>query len=244
MLYTRLFLLICLTALTGCRHEAVDLSDPGEKADAPCACPFLNAQPTYKINQTPDSLTQYYLGVWQREFIRRNHIDDATFQTKIRFVSGNLISWREGVSFRIDYTYQQDWLTVYHYEQLRVNYDPATTASYAITVPRGVYLKEGQLLFREPWDENTEPINLNSKLAFSSCEAACSALRTKTKASVLNPDRISFFVPGTIPRIPGDPYLFSYGTIDSAGNRCIQGQINLVTGNAQATETPCYINLR
>lgn len=243
MTINRFSSLLLLIGIFSCHPQATQQADvPPRQSEASCGCPFMSDQPAYTINQTPDSLTQYYLDVWKRAFIRRNNIDEVRFEALIKFVSGQLVTWREGVSFRVDYTYQLDWLRVRNYEQIRVKYDPVTTKDYVITVPRGVYLAESQIPFRDPWDENVQPIQLGAKLAFASCEDACQALKTKTGFSVLKPDRVSFYVPGNLPRIPGDPYLFSTGTIDSTANRCVGGQINLVTGEAKATENRCWIN--
>ena len=229
---------LCLIGISSCQHQSTQPATIAK--DAPCACPFISDKPTYTINQTPDSLTQYYLAIWKREFIRHNGIDEARFDATIHYVSGALLSNQEGVSLRVDYTYQLNWLSVPANEQFRVKYDPETTQSYAITVPRGVYLTESQILFRQPWDD-VQPIYVGTKLAFASCEDACQTLKRKTGFSVLQPNSVSFYVPGNIPRIPGDPYLFSAGTVDSTANRCVSGQINLVTGETQATQGPCWI---
>lgn len=235
----RFIALLLLIGACGCQHQSAQPASVVLK-DAPCACPFISNKPDYTVNESPDSLTQYYLAVWKREFFRHNSIDEAQFTARIKYVSGTLVDWQQGVSLRVDYMYQLDWLSVRNVEQFRVKYDPETTKSYVITVPRGVYLTEDQIPFSQPWDD-VAPIRIGAKLAFVSCEDACQALKSKTGFSVLQPGRVSFNAPGNLPRTPGDPYLFSAGTIDSTANRCVFGQINLVTGEAKAQENACWV---
>ncbi|GAB4038789.1 hypothetical protein [Spirosoma jeollabukense] len=242
MTINRFIVLFLIIGICSCHQQATQqVVIAPQQVDAPCACPFIADKPAYKINEAPDSLTQYYLAIWKRAFIRRNDINEARFATMIKYVSGSLNSWREGVSLRVDFTYQLDWLSIHHNEQIRVLYDSVTTKSYAVNVPRGVYLTEAQLLLREPWDD-VQPIQLGAKLAFSSCADACHALKTKTGFIALKPNRVSFYPQASLPDLlPGQPYLFSNGTLDSTANQCVFGQINLVTGEAKASQGPCWI---
>lgn len=236
----RLIALFFLIGICSCQRQSSQPT-PIVLKDAPCDCPFISGQPTYTVNETPDSLTTYYLAVWKHKFMERNGLNESRFNTLIKYVSGALQPWREGVSFRVDFVYEQDWLRIRYSEQLRVNYDPETTKAYAVDVPRGVYLTESQILFRQPWD-NVQPIQVGAKLAFSSCADACQALKTKTKYPVLKPGEVRFYTPTPLQTIPSnEPYLFSAGTIDSTANRCVFGRINLVTGEAQASEGPCWM---
>ncbi|MVM30549.1 hypothetical protein GO755_10940 [Spirosoma sp. HMF4905] len=241
MSINRFIAFVFLIGVCGCQRQATQPA-PIVLKDAPCDCPFITGQPTYTINQTPDSLTQYYLAIWKRKFMQRNGIDDARFEATIKYVSGSLQTWLQGVSFRVDFMYQLDWLSIRHSEQFQVYYDPEATKAYAIDVPRGIYLAEAQIPSRGLWD-NYQPLQIGAKLAFASCADACQALKIKTKFPVLKPGEVLFYPSLQLPALPaGEPYLFSGGTIDSTANRCVFGRINLVTGEAQATEEPCWIN--
>lgn len=240
MFINRFVVILFLIGVCSCQHQSTQPA-PVVLKDAPCDCPFISDQPSYTVNQTPDSLTQYYLAIWKRKFIQRNGLDDARFNAAIKYVSGTLVNWQLGVSFRVDFMYQLDWLSIRHHEQFMVYYDPGTTKDFAISLPRGVYLTETQIPSRGLWDDY-QPIQIGAKLAFTSCAAACQALKTKTGFQVLKPNGVSFYPSIQLPALPtGEPYLFSAGTIDSTMNRCVFGRINLVTGSAQAEEGPCWI---
>ena len=238
----RSFLFISLIfVLSTCRNspEQAAVIEP----DVSCGCESLTDTLNYVVDRNPDSLTRYYLAIWKRKFLERNGISETQFTDVIRNVNGTLFSWQDGVSLRVDYQYQLDWLTIRHVESFRVLYDPETTKSYAVTVPRGVYLTESQILFQLPWADN-QPIRFPSKLAFSSCESACQALRTKTGFAMLKTERVSLYPPPTLPVTrTAEPYLFANGNIDSTANRCVFGRINLLTGETQAEEGPCLVRL-
>ncbi|MVM41831.1 hypothetical protein GO730_36065 [Spirosoma sp. HMF3257] len=237
----RLIALFFLIGICSCQHQSTDPA-PLVLKDAPCDCPFLSDQPTYTVNQSPDSLTRYYLAIWKRKFIQRNGLDDTRFDAMIKYVSPTLFNWQSGVSFRVDFIYQLDWLRIRHHEQFMVYYDPATTKAFYTDVPRGVYLTEAQIPARGLFDDY-QPIQIGAKLAFASCEAACQALKTKTGFPVLKPNQVSFYPSMQLPALPtGEPYLFSAGTLDSTTNRCVEGRINLVTGEAKAIEGVCWVN--
>ncbi|MEZ0542449.1 hypothetical protein [Fibrella arboris] len=235
-------LLTCfgLIFLLGCRHTS-PTPDAPTVAIKPCGCPFLHEPLPYSANQTPDSLTTYYLAIWKKKFLQRNQLSDSLFQAHIKSVSGVLQTWVQGVTFRVNYVYEREWLRLPYYETFQVKFDPVATASFAIKVPRGVFLTESQLPFNTLFAENDIPLRLNQPLAFSSCEAACSTLRQKTGYDILNPARVAVYLPGAAVRTNGDPYLFSFGTIDFNANKCVEARINLITGEVTASPTYCWI---
>lgn len=238
----RLLSFFLLISLLGCHNEVKqDTAVVPKQSEASCTCEFLTDKPNYKVNQNPDSLTRYYLDIWKRNFLERNEIDESQFSARIKYVSGELISWNDGVSLRVDYLYQWDWVSIRNSESFRVKYDPITTKNYAVYVPRGVYLLESELILKLPWAD-FQPLQFKGKLAFASCETACQALKTKTGFPMLKPNRLSLYPPPKLPITEtGEPYLFSSGTIDSTANECIFGRVNLITGEAQADKGPCWV---
>lgn len=231
-----------LISLLGCHNQAKqDIPIVPKQPEPSCACEFLTDKPGYDINQNPDSLTRYYLDIWKRNFMQRNEIDETQFAARINYVTGTLFNWQQGVSLRVEYIYHIDWVNIRNSESIQVNYDPVTTKDYAITVPRGVYLTESQLILRLPWAD-FQPLQFKGKLAFSSCENACQALKTKTGFPMLKPNGLSLYPPPKLPVTEtGEPYLFGGGTVDSTANECVFGRINLLTGEAKADKGPCWI---
>lgn len=77
-------------------------------------------------------------------------------------------------------------------------------------------------------------------LKYKTYKEAVSALEQKTGAINSNPE-VAFYVPGKFPREDGYPYFVFWSTINQEKNICLNGYMNLVTGESESHRNVCVI---
>ena len=81
-----------------------------------------------------------------------------------------------------------------------------------------------------------------AKLAFPNRAAALEAFRRKAGTRNLDNVRLAFYVPENVPRIDGHTYMLGRGIVDATKNQCVEGHVNLVTGEIVTWNNACIVN--
>ena len=142
------------------------------------------------------------------------------------------------------YILHKDWVRFVYSDQFIVKFNPNDTAYPQLSSLKGIFLDERMLDTTIPIiksNENTYRFNLKSTLRYKTCEDACLALRKKSNQKTLKFSRLSFYVPGKLPRTDGDIYLFAFGVIDEPNNKCTDGYINLFNEKFSSEQGACRI---
>ena len=85
-------------------------------------------------------------------------------------------------------------------------------------------------------------ISPDTQLKFASQAKAIKALEHIVNIKKLRPGRIHFKDQKPVFNANGHPYLTAHKTINFNDNECIEGEIDLITGDGDANETNCWVN--
>jgi hypothetical protein len=191
-----------------------------------------------------DARTAYYLDFWKTEFLKRNSMSPTYFDAHISQIEPSANCWNSGITFRVSYRVTIDWAEIDNYDEFIVKLYPSDAYKY-LNIPRDTFLDASQMqviLDKEIWFSAIGPVNPITSLKYGSYNDAVKAFRDSVKSGVIFPDRISYFVPGHLPRKNGNPFFLGSGTIDRSLKRCIQGNFDLATGKSSADTTACVMN--
>ncbi|MCC6744105.1 MAG: hypothetical protein IT175_09615, partial [Acidobacteria bacterium] len=175
-----------------------------------------------------------YLEIWKSQFMKRNRMDRASFDSLIRIRSHDVeCDWESGLSFRVEYTVTFDWASIEANDQLVILLYGSESAYRQLPLRRDTFFDEAEIALtidRQVFFSDISSVKPAAKLAFTSQTAALEALAAKAGTKDLENVSLAFYVPGNVPRIDGHPYLLARGTLDAAKNQCVEGHVNLVTG--------------
>lgn len=233
-------LLSLLFLVSSCKK---DLHTPEDCVSTQSPCTFDTHCESSGSVLTPAQTDEYY-EIWKSILMENSSMTEAYFDAHITNFALSSNEWDGGISFRVNYIMHIDWVDIKCSDAFLVNMS-STYESYGhLNIPRDVLLDEDQIKFNIANNVKSEvsTYNLIEELRYSSCdevyEAAISAAGYEDELSV---NRVSYYVPGKLPREDGDPYYLLNGVICSSPNTCLKGYINLVSGETHVVEDHCYI---
>lgn len=186
-----------------------------------------------------------YFEIWKSLVIEKSNLSKDEFENHFSDFNITSNTNNEGTSIRVDYDFKFDWIEFRTSNKFLVEYIPIDNYPQH-AFPRGQLLNENwviHLIENEIGANlNFTSVDISQKPAFRSCTQALRAARKNSGYKKLNIESIDFFVPGKMPRENGQPYAKLQGTIDKDTNRCLTGNINLITGEWNVSETVCSFN--
>lgn len=191
------------------------------------------------LSQSQDS---FYYGVWKSELLVRNGIESSYFDQHFQNIHLSSKEWKNGITFRVDYLFNFDWLKFKVTDQFLIKLNSSFTAYQYLNIPRDILLDAEWTTFNIRNDINytgTCKINKIDRLLYKSCKEAYQSFKDSSGYDVIYPERISLYVPGKLPRIDGYPYFIGSGIIDSTTYDCVKGYFNLVNGTFEVWEDYC-----
>jgi hypothetical protein len=201
-------------------------------------------------NQAPNnvcmdsSTTATYLDFWKSEFLIRDTMTSAYFNSHISQIKASANCYNSGISFRVDYKVTIDWAVIDDYNQFIVELYSSEPAYQYLNIPRDQFL--GTSVLQTILNNSVEGSYIGyvksiTSLPYSSNAIAIQAFQDSVGSSVILPQSISYYVPGKLPHKDGYPYFLGFGTINDSLNQCIEGYFNLVTGQSHSDTTVCRI---
>lgn len=193
----------------------------------------------YSIGQTCDSeLCENYLNIWEEIFIEKNNLSQAFFDEHIFIKSYYLNDWNSGTSFRVCYGVQIDWGVAYTCDGFIINLDPSTEGRFpALDVPRAVYLNKEQVATVVAGTAFSSDINnlINAEsLAYNDFDSALEDLIASSGVDNLCFNTIELNKSGSL-------IMKALGQYKLKHNSCIEGTVDLITGEKEYREDPCFI---
>ena len=187
-----------------------------------------------------------YLEIWKSQFLKRNRMDRAYFDTHVQVGKYDVeCEWVSGLSFRVEYTVKFDWAAIEAQDQIVVLLYESESAYRHLPIKRDHLFDESEVacaIDKQVFFSGISLVKPAGKLAFPSQAAALEAFRKKAGTRELDNVRLAFYVPGNVPRIDGHPYMLGRGTIDAAKNLCVEGHVNLVTGEITTWNNACIMH--
>lgn len=189
-----------------------------------------------------------YLEIWKSQFLKRNRMDRAYFDTHVQVRKYDVeCSWVSGLSFRVEYTVKFDWAAIEAQDQLVVMLYESESAYRHLPLKRDHFFDEAEIALtidKTVFFSEISSVKPSDKLAFPNHAAALEAFRAKAGTKDLDNVRLAFYVPGNVPRIDGHPYMLGRGVLNEAQNQCVEGHVNLVTGKITTWANACIMHSR
>lgn len=238
------FLLFSLMIINlSCKKNKQDFVDnnPKNKEDtSPCNC-YLDTTiiPSGNI-LLQDSLKSYYFNAWKSILKQKSNMSDVYFDKHVQNIVISPSSWDAGISYRVDYFMCYDWLKVRCFDEFLImldsNYQIARSPNWiGHGMPRNQFLSKSVIQNNLNKDILSEisTYQLIETLPYRSLNSLCAAIRRDMSLTTFNIDRISYFVPGKLPREDGYLYAIIEGPISgSTLENCkwLSGYYNLSDG--------------
>jgi hypothetical protein len=180
-----------------------------------------------------------YQTIWKELIMEKNNLSEQFFSEHIELCLSNIGSWDEGVSFNICYKVKLGWAIAYNCDQFIVKIKENTSYFPTLNVPRGVYLTKDQIrsvVNHYAYSSYISKISNTGELKFNSLDQALDNLIQKANVNTLCSRMI------TINYLTGDLILEAGAQYDNKVNTCIDGKIDLITGETSIADVPCAIN--
>lgn len=190
----------------------------------------------YKIDSICTSeICTNYLNIWKEFFKEKNSLSDSFFDEQVILCQSSIDNWNEGVSFRICYKIQMDWAIAYRCDQFIVKIE--SDSNLYPELPRNEYLSKDEIRFAINQNRFNSRIGSvsNSDIHFSSMDDALNKLIEDSNVNTLCVSEIY------VDESTGNLILEAWAGYENEENSCIKGKIDLINGETEVTDTPCYI---
>jgi hypothetical protein len=189
-----------------------------------------------------EEICSTYLDVWLEEFLHRNNMSAEYFRQHVKVNKAWINSWNSADTLIVDYTVSIAWASIAVRDHvdvlLKYNYDRLDISKDKFLTPAQI----SALLDGPTYTGAITPVISLEYLKFEDLNAAVEALQRAANTDAMHFNRLTYYVPGAIPHENGYPYLFAFGVLDDSANECIDGHINLSTGETDVYYTPCRID--
>jgi hypothetical protein len=194
----------------------------------------------YKIDSmcTSDICTEY-LAIWKGLIKEKNNLSQDFLDTHLELCESEIHSWADGISFTVCYKFKIGWAIAYNCDQFIIKINSDNTLYPSLDLPRDIYLTKEKIKIavdnRAFSSGITKIANVN-KIKFSTMENALSDLIEFSGVNQLCLNQV------TINEDNGDLILKAFAQYENEENSCIEGTIDLITGDKNINDTPCWIN--
>lgn len=186
-----------------------------------------------------NDLCKNYQVIWKELLMENNNITDNYFNANIEVVSSNIQNWNDGSSFNICYKVNLGWAIAYNCDQFIIKMAKANTLYPHLIIPRDTYLTKENIktvVSNRAFSSKIIKLSNTETLKFSSMKEALNTLIEAANVNTLCSGRIF------IHKSTGNLILEAGAEYDYKNNKCLQGTIDLITGETSVSDTPCYIN--
>jgi hypothetical protein len=180
-----------------------------------------------------------YQSIWKELIMEKNNLSEKFFSEHIELCLSGIDSWDEGVSFNICYKVKLDWAIAYNCDQFIVKIKDKNLYYPTLNVPRGVYLTKDQIrsiVNNHAFSSSITKLSNSADLKFNSMDQALAVLILKANVNTLCSGMI------TVNYTTGNLMLEAGAQYDSEANKCIDGKIDLITGETDIDDVPCMLN--
>ncbi|MBN2596928.1 MAG: hypothetical protein JXR82_09115 [Marinifilaceae bacterium] len=190
----------------------------------------------YKIDSICTSeICTNYLDIWKELFKEKNNLSDSFFDEHVILCQSYTDDWNEGVSFRICYKIQMDWAIAYGCDKFMIKINDGSNLYPEL--PRNEYLSGNDIKFSVNQNRFYSRIGFvsGSEINFFSMDEALNRLIEDANVNTLCVSNIY------VDETTGNLMLEAWAEYENEENSCIKGKIDLVSGETEVTDTPCYI---
>lgn len=180
-----------------------------------------------------------YFNIWKELIKEKSSLNQAFVDSHIEYCYSELMSFADGVSFRICYKLKVDWAIAYNCDQFIVKINSDNTLYPSLDLPRDTYLSKEEIniaVENRAFHSHITKISSIDNIKYSSMDHA---LHDLIKYSGVNQLCLNTI---WINESNGHLILKASAQYDNEFNSCIEGTIDLITGEKKVDDTPCWID--
>jgi hypothetical protein len=234
----RIVLLVCLISLF-----QTCTKDDNDQLKCDCSPGYPEPEPIYCPGQLCQSDScRTYFNIWKEIFLSKNQMTQIYFDDHITLCSSTIHKWNDGTSFEIGYKIKIGWAEYKLYDQFIIYI--ASNLYPGLNVPRYVLLSKSQIetvLNGNYFSSKLGKITPVTELRFSTELDAMNALIHAANVDKFCFGSVSFPQRSLGKYTVGHPYFNASGVLNWNDNKCIEGTIDLLTGETYVTEDICFI---
>lgn len=186
---------------------------------------------------TTDVCTQY-LAIWKELIQEKNDLSQEFLDTHFEFHRSDTSTWGNGITFRVCYKIEVDWVVAYNCDQFIINITADKALYPALNLPRNTNLNKEKIkiaLENQAFASSIEKINNATQLEYLTMEDALNDLITFSGINTLCFSRI------ILNKETGNLQLEAFAEYENEENSCIKGTVDLITGEKEVQDIPCWI---
>jgi len=188
-----------------------------------------------------------YFAVWKDQFLLKNQMSQDYFNSHITPCTSKLVNWIDGTSFEITYKVKINWAEAVLTDRFAIWLAKSTLGLYpSLNLSRNILLTGDQIssLFTvQAFSSSINSVSSANQLKYPSMMDAMNVLIKVANADTLCRGNVFFQSPNLASPPVGDPFIEASGTLNWGENKCITGQLDLVTGESSVFYNPCVISL-
>lgn len=224
LIFTLMFCISC--------NKNTNNIDLGNQNDT-CSCNLDTTIISFSIIFLEDSLNSYYYNSWKSILKQKSNMTDVYFDKHVQNITISPSAWAAGITYRVDYLMCYDWLKIKCFDEFIIKLDSSYNAYYGYLTPRNRFLSKSQIEYNLSKDILSEisTYQLIETLPYNNINSLCAAIRRDMGLTTFNINRISYFVPGKLPREDGYLYAIIDGQISGSTSedaKCFSGYYNLL----------------
>ena len=217
--------------------------DSNNRLKCDCSLGYPPPEPIYCPGQLCQSDScQTYFNIWKDLFLSKNQMSQEYFDDHITLCSTTIHKWAEGTSFEIFYKVKIEWA---EYRLLdKFIFYIASNLYPGLDVPRNILLSESQIetvLNGNYFSSQMSIITPVNELKYTSETDAMKALINASYVDTFCIGSVSYLQKSFDKYTIGHPYFIASGVLNWNDNKCIEGSIDLITGETYINEQNCYI---
>jgi Ataxin-1 and HBP1 module (AXH) len=217
--------------------------DSNNQLKCDCSQGYPETEPIYCPGQLCQSDScQTFFNIWKDLFLSKNQMSQEYFDDHITLCSTTIHIWAEGTSFEIFYKVKIGWA---EYRLLdKFIFYIASSLYPGLDVPRNVLLSKSQIetvLNGNYFGSKMSKIIPADELKYTSETDAMKALIYASHVDTFCIGSVSYPQKSFDKYTVGHPYFIASGVLNWNDNKCIEGSIDLITGETYIKEQICYI---
>ncbi len=180
-----------------------------------------------------------YEAIWKSILLEKNGLDEEYFRNHIEIVRTSINEFQDGIVFWVTMRVTVGWASTYVGDSFIIKINKDNTYYPALPVPRYVYLTKEDIrtiVDSKAFNSRVTKLSGESTLNIPSKEEALKRMKKAAHVDNLcNSGTIISRASGHFMLRAGASYVNGY-------NECMTSTINLITGETQVSNGPCWIN--
>ncbi len=180
-----------------------------------------------------------YFEIWKELIKDKNNLSQDFIDSHFILCNSKINSWANGISFNICYKVKFDWAIAYNCDQFIIKINAENTYYPSLNLPRGTYLTKDEIKIavdNRAFASDIAKVINKSALKYTNMESALNELIDFSDVNTLCMSRI-FLDNNT-----GHLILEASAEYENEKNSCIRGIIDLMSGDKNVNDIPCWIN--